>query len=427
MECKVCLEKYNTLNKRPMVLECGHTFCMECLQSIKRDFNECPLDRQKITKPISEIGFNYSLLEVISSLESHGLRMKTQVNPKGTEELVITNAHLISRSHSEPSGLSKRRKIVYCSEMHEVSYNEHTSDIYASLCGDSNIICDICRNFWTGGSWQCSICQYDICNQCYIDQSAETTELALPDLKCWKGHPMYFYVNTLEYYNKKLPFKAVQKCQSCKCTVSNGFFSCRQCFFDICVKCKNKEILPVPHKCSSKHNLIFREMMNRDFYECANCGEMFSGASYNCFKCQYDLCELCFKVLELCQVKCSKNHFLTCINDRMARYKENYALTYNVCSSCEKTCDEEKSYHCSICNFKLCSKCYGIAVKGMTMGLIITCNNAHKLLYANDTCTYYGNLFVCYICKLKKKKVGSFHCRKCEYDICITCAEDYLK
>lgn len=34
LHCTVCTEKYNESDRRPKVLCCGHTFCMECLQEL---------------------------------------------------------------------------------------------------------------------------------------------------------------------------------------------------------------------------------------------------------------------------------------------------------------------------------------------------------------------------------------------------------
>ena len=36
-ECPICLEQYNSNSKKPMVLGCGHTYCIECTSKLKKD------------------------------------------------------------------------------------------------------------------------------------------------------------------------------------------------------------------------------------------------------------------------------------------------------------------------------------------------------------------------------------------------------
>ncbi len=34
LECKICYEKYDTDKSKPMMLGCGHTFCLSCIQKL---------------------------------------------------------------------------------------------------------------------------------------------------------------------------------------------------------------------------------------------------------------------------------------------------------------------------------------------------------------------------------------------------------
>ncbi len=50
MYCHICLENYNTINRIPKNLNCGHTFCDRCLKKIGGGNSydiECPKCRQK--------------------------------------------------------------------------------------------------------------------------------------------------------------------------------------------------------------------------------------------------------------------------------------------------------------------------------------------------------------------------------------------
>ena len=69
MECSICLESYDTKVKRPMMIECGHTFCRECLAKIKQTSNQCPFDSIVISKDFEKIAINFSLEEVLESMQ----------------------------------------------------------------------------------------------------------------------------------------------------------------------------------------------------------------------------------------------------------------------------------------------------------------------------------------------------------------------
>ncbi|KAI5086630.1 RING finger protein 223-like, partial [Silurus meridionalis] len=50
LECAVCFSQFNNVFNTPKVLQCGHTFCLECLariniKSSQPDSLQCPLCR----------------------------------------------------------------------------------------------------------------------------------------------------------------------------------------------------------------------------------------------------------------------------------------------------------------------------------------------------------------------------------------------
>jgi len=47
MVCEICFIMFNSDDKKPLILNCGHTYCSSCLAQIrKNDKIECPLDRK---------------------------------------------------------------------------------------------------------------------------------------------------------------------------------------------------------------------------------------------------------------------------------------------------------------------------------------------------------------------------------------------
>ena len=67
LNCDICCEGYNINDRKPMtVIPCGHTFCLNCLEELKKCEYMCPNDRERITneKP------NYALLNLLNAKRS---------------------------------------------------------------------------------------------------------------------------------------------------------------------------------------------------------------------------------------------------------------------------------------------------------------------------------------------------------------------
>ena len=81
MECGICFVRYLTkgIDSRPYILECGHTFCGQCILDLLKSNGECPQDHQKITKSFDEITVNYAMLESISNLPEKEQTAEVQI------------------------------------------------------------------------------------------------------------------------------------------------------------------------------------------------------------------------------------------------------------------------------------------------------------------------------------------------------------
>ncbi len=67
--CKICMERYNEAERKPLFVPCGHTFCMKCLRFIFHKPNiSCPLDKKAHKfDNFSLIPTNFSVLNIIHS------------------------------------------------------------------------------------------------------------------------------------------------------------------------------------------------------------------------------------------------------------------------------------------------------------------------------------------------------------------------
>ena len=70
LTCKICMEKFNDSEKKPLFIPCGHTFCSKCLRFIyKKPSLKCPLDKKDHKfEAFSLIPTNFSLLNCVHSV-----------------------------------------------------------------------------------------------------------------------------------------------------------------------------------------------------------------------------------------------------------------------------------------------------------------------------------------------------------------------
>ncbi len=52
MECSICLENFYHELKLPILLDCGHTFCTSCLDTILLGHPSCPQSLSFNTNPL---------------------------------------------------------------------------------------------------------------------------------------------------------------------------------------------------------------------------------------------------------------------------------------------------------------------------------------------------------------------------------------
>jgi hypothetical protein len=394
MECEVCLESYNSKERKPMALDCGHTVCKLCLKNLMKNREKmCPFDRKKIKKTTIEITTNYALINMIQTV-------KKMNNVEESEEI-------------KQREKLKTENFAYCGNKHQLVYNPKTSEDYRQIYGSKKFTCGYCKKIWTGGSWHCNICQFDLCNICYSDQTK--TRLRRSETKCDKGHSLFYYKNSTDYNKRKDRISWGVRCDNCQVCWTGGSWACRICSFDLCDQCNaaKSEL-----KCENKHFLYKKSDINS--WLCNACDRYLSGPSYHCKTCRYDICDNCtdfYKHNVQVDFKCPNGHNIWHITEDSG-VKSNSSLLN--CNGCQKSIDNCKIYQCKKCNFYLCERCYEIVNLGIRLGK--KCNRQHDLTWYMDAVKFYSTPYRCNRCSEAFLNIGSFHCRKCRYDLCITCA-----
>ena len=74
LDCEICIERYNTTDKKPLNLNCGHTYCKACVSHIilKKQIEGilCPdCRRPQVFKNIEDVPVNYPLQKMLSQPE----------------------------------------------------------------------------------------------------------------------------------------------------------------------------------------------------------------------------------------------------------------------------------------------------------------------------------------------------------------------
>ncbi|KAL7638331.1 UNVERIFIED_CONTAM: hypothetical protein RMT77_010900 [Armadillidium vulgare] len=68
--CEVCFVEFDETNCIPLVLNCGHSFCRQCIIKTLDNVGSCPKCRRRINQRITELPINYSLIQLGNTCNS---------------------------------------------------------------------------------------------------------------------------------------------------------------------------------------------------------------------------------------------------------------------------------------------------------------------------------------------------------------------
>lgn len=484
LECSICLECFDSNEKKPLILPCGHTFCRQCVKDIKDNNSECPFDRKPVDLPFEGISTNFTLLELIDLQKQQENKKKNveevKIQPKSPPKPLIQKSEIPQaypiinlarqsiasqnikpdpvheRSPSNPEIIIHQPKDphiiqpqirrnntlepnpnfipgrVYCNNGHQLIRNPNTSQEYQVVYGTDLIYCDYCGHKWKTYSWTCQNCRFDLCDACYSEQISLQVVPSEPNVLCQNSHPLFFYEDQTRFYTRKNKNRGKIVCNMCKKSWKGSAWSCRSCEFDLCESCKQKAHKPSGWYCKKGHQIFLTADVTQYYksrgsstWKCDICKRKSTFSSYHCRDCKYDVCEQCRKYFANdfnLQIKCPYNHFLYYSNAQYDLYKEIDGVVQYKCCCCGKIQNDKVYAHCRICNFDVCNVCLDVINRGKDSILTIMCKKRHKLVWFNETSGFYDSSVTCDVCRKKAKRTGSFHCRMCRYDVCVGCA-----
>lgn len=65
--CPICYDHYNDKDKIPRILQCGHTFCQNCLMDLRTsNILTCPTCRKYFAPDVKQLIKNFTILGILS-------------------------------------------------------------------------------------------------------------------------------------------------------------------------------------------------------------------------------------------------------------------------------------------------------------------------------------------------------------------------
>ncbi|KAL7633596.1 UNVERIFIED_CONTAM: hypothetical protein RMT77_016129 [Armadillidium vulgare] len=146
-KCKICCKRYNKSNVMPKVLNCGHTFCSQCITKLDNSF--CPNCQAPITKK-TEFPINYLVFDLINKfdkpegnlihdvifridnlkeiLKSKLENIKNEISQKSEQQKVMENDLEISTNLNTRDLVEVNGKLFQLENAYEKSYEVPTTE-----------------------------------------------------------------------------------------------------------------------------------------------------------------------------------------------------------------------------------------------------------------------------------------------------------
>ncbi|KAK7083187.1 hypothetical protein SK128_013132 [Halocaridina rubra] len=146
--CSICSEEYKSGKHDPLIFPCGHTFCRQCIEGVKKTKNiACPTCREPCDESkINELAMNYSILSLSENLTHFKWPtlsvLLSEKTPHAFMDLAIGQQYL-GRVYIEVWGHLKRSQhfLVLCLGLQGPCYkggtfrSSHKDDFKERICG----------------------------------------------------------------------------------------------------------------------------------------------------------------------------------------------------------------------------------------------------------------------------------------------------
>ena len=91
--CQICLYRYDSMKKKPVNMNCGHTICLDCAEKIAQfPLITCPFDREISYAPVKSLKVNFIALKLVEKLnEQHTADLTRTSEANAVAQVVESN------------------------------------------------------------------------------------------------------------------------------------------------------------------------------------------------------------------------------------------------------------------------------------------------------------------------------------------------
>lgn len=297
----------------------------------------------------------------------------------------------------------------------EVTTRLHSHPVVFTNTGLDGHYCDGCRAGLASSAWRCAACNFDLCDTCFTRSKAPkpTTSTAstssaadAKDNLRHSAHPLVKTTTGLSGHH----------CDGCRTTSLTVSYQCKECNYDLCAACYDRNYKTVVSL--HPHALNYIQDKGIDTNWCDGCRKTIGTAgAWRCGGCDFDLCLACIdRVKTPKPVPTPAAPSTSSASDNVVLTKAHaHGLTRTTtglsghhCDGCRATA-LTVSYRCNDCNFDLCPTCMGRNRMAQTTRM-----HAHPLSFTRGLTNHY-----CDDCR--KTVSAAWRCADCNFDLCGIC------
>lgn len=316
--------------------------------------------------------------------------------------------------------LNNSNKLI-CKNRHELKWL--VTAPYHNFNKSDNIFitCQNCRDNFSTACWNCTICNYNVCEKC-----GDSVGINSQKLKCVKNHELFWRPDACFYYELKGNARGF-RCTSCNSIKDEAHWHCRECLFDVCIACgKNKRQMPLTFtpKCLKNHKLLTQSTNSSAeiamALSCCSCkSDINYGSYYACKDCLYFICNKCYDFMNY---SIAGHPIIFCQSEHPPRWVKKSKFE---CDYCFKNLNQEH-FNCCFCNYDICFECADMLFNYVIKGTKFTHGPSnHSLEWLKNTLERNnGNPIKCKKCEQGYLNAGMFYCTICDHNICLLCAYD---